>query len=100
MRTIHTSDGTPIDLDGDVLAVLEAVSRDLARGKVLDYGFEDVEKEFQHLVGQLTEDELRNYLKEALVMSFNRYENERLKAIVKRASDARDGEAARTSDSE
>jgi hypothetical protein len=31
MRTIKTSAGTPIDLDGDVLAVLEAVSRDLWR---------------------------------------------------------------------
>ena len=88
MRTIHTSAGTPIELDGDALAVIEAISRDLARLRTLDYGFEDVEREFQHLVGQLTEDELRTYLKEALVMSFNRYENERLMAIVKRAGEA------------
>lgn len=86
MRTIHTSAGTPIELDGDALAVLEAISRDLARLRGLDYGFEDVEREFQHLLSQLTEDELRTYLKEALVMSFNRYENERLAAILKRAS--------------
>jgi len=90
MRTIHTSDGTPLELDGDVLAVIEAISRDLARRKALDYGFEDVEREFQHVVSQLTEEELRVYLKETMVMSFNRYENERLMAVVKRANEARD----------
>ena len=95
MRTIHTSTGAPIELDGDVLAVLETISRDLARRKALDYGFEDVEREFQFLVGQLSDDELRSYLKETLVMSFNRYENERLMAIVKRAHRA-DGEDAST----
>jgi hypothetical protein len=90
MRTIHTSAGTPVELDGDVLAVIETISRDLARRKALDYGFEDVEREFQHLVAQMTEDELRSYLKESLVMSFNRYENERLVGMVKRANRARE----------
>ncbi len=90
MRTIHTSDGIPIDLDGDVLAVLETVSRELARRKALDYGFEDIEQEFQQLVAQLTDEELRVYLKESLVMSFNRFENERLLALVRRASGARE----------
>jgi hypothetical protein len=90
MRTIHTSAGTPVELDGDVLAVIETISRDLARRKALDYGFEDVEHEFQHLVAQMTADELQSYLKESLVMSFNRYENERLIGVVKRANQARE----------
>lgn len=93
MRTIHTTGGTAIELDGDVLAVLEAISRDLSRRVGLEYGFEDVEREFQHLVAQLTEEELRTYLKETLVMSFNRYENERLLAIIERAGRARDEES-------
>ena len=90
MRTIHTSAGTPVELDGDLLAIIETISRDLARRKALDYGFEDVEREFQHLVAQMTEDELRSYLKESLVMSFNRYENERLVGVVRRANQARE----------
>ena len=89
MRTIHTSVGTSVELDGDVLAIIETISRDLARRKALDYGFEDVEREFQHLVAQMTGDELRSYLKESLVMSFNRYENERLIGVVRRAGRAR-----------
>ena len=88
MRIVKTASGTQIELDGDVLAVIEAVSRDLARRQVLDYGFEDVEREFQHLVGQLSEEELRMYLKESLFMSFNRFENDRMLEIVKKARGA------------
>ncbi|MFO7303318.1 MAG: hypothetical protein DIU54_012965 [Acidobacteriota bacterium] len=84
MRRITTTAGTPIDLDGDVLAILEAVSRDLTRRHALDYGFEEVAREIQHLIDQLTEEDLRIYLKESLFMSFNRFENERMTALVRR----------------
>ena len=88
MRTITTSAGTPVETDGDVLAIIEVISRDLARKADLDYGFEEVDREFEHLVSQLTADELRAYLKESLFMSFNRFENERLLAVVRRAGEA------------
>ena len=90
MRTITTTTGTPVELDGDVLNVIEIISRDLARRKELDYGFDDVDREFQHLVKQMTDAELRVYLKESLFMSFNRFENDRMMAIVKRANGARE----------
>ena len=86
MRTIKTSAGTPIDLDGDVLAVLEAVSRDLWRRQELEYGFEDVDREFAHLIAQMSESDLRAYLKESLFMSFNRFENDQLAAMIRRAA--------------
>ena len=86
MRVITTIAGTRIELDGDVLAVLETISRDLARRQVLEYGFEDVEREIQHVIAQLNDEELRAYLKESLFMSFNRYENDRMLKIVARAS--------------
>ncbi|GMV20531.1 MAG: hypothetical protein AMXMBFR57_04800 [Acidimicrobiia bacterium] len=88
MRTVTTTAGTPLVLDGDVLAILEAISRDLARRADLDYSFEDIDREFDHLIGQLTPEELRTYLKESLFMSFNRFENDRLMQMVKRASEA------------
>jgi hypothetical protein len=90
MRTITTTAGTPIELDGDVLAILEAISRDLMRRDALDYTFEDVDREFQALVAQMTEEELRIYLKESLFMSFNRFENERLMGLVRKAQAASD----------
>jgi phage gp29-like protein len=92
-RTVKTSAGTPIELDGDVLAVIEAISRDLARSQKLDYGFEDVDREFQHLITQMNEDELRAYLKESLFMSFNRYENDRLSAVIRKAGRTTEMEA-------
>jgi hypothetical protein len=85
MRTIATTVGTPIELDGDVLAVIETISRDLARKKELEYGFEDVDHEVAAFVSALDEDELRAYLKESLFMSFNRFENDRMLAILNRA---------------
>ena len=90
MRTITTTSGTRVEVDGDVLAVIEAVFRDLRRTKELEYGFEDVDREFQHLVGQLSADELRTYLKESLFMSFTRFENDRLMTIVRKANRARE----------
>ena len=92
MRTIKTTAGTAVELDGDVLAVIEAISRDLARRRELEYGFEEVDREFQFLVGQMTEEELRAYLKESLFMSFNRFENDRLVSIVRRANGAQEEE--------
>jgi len=90
MRTIITTAGTRLELDGDVLAVIETVSRDLLRQQALDYGFDDVDKEFAHLVGQMSVDELRAYLKESLFMSFNRYENEQMANVIRRANRAGD----------
>jgi hypothetical protein len=89
MRKITTTSGTEIPLDGDALAVIEIVSRDLARRKELEYGFEDVDREIQHLVDQMSEEDLRAYLKESLFMSFNRYENERLAVMVDKANAAK-----------
>ena len=85
-----------------MLAVIEAISRDLARRRELEYGFEDVDREFQFLVQQMTDDELRSYLKESLFMSFNRFENERLMTILRanagRARPKDDGLARRSAD--
>ncbi|MCR4375894.1 MAG: hypothetical protein NUW22_13705 [Acidobacteria bacterium] len=92
MRTITTSAGTPVETDGDVLAVIETISRDLARRTDLDYSFEEVDREFEHLISQLTTEELRAYLKESLFMSFNRFENERLMGLVRKANKAEDAD--------
>ena len=89
MRTITTTAGTPIELDGDALAIIETIARDLAR-RDIDHGFEEVDHEFQHLVEQLTHEELRAYLKESLFMNFNRFESERLKATLKKWDAARE----------
>lgn len=90
MRKITTTAGTPVETDGDVLAIIETISRDLARRADLDYSFEEIDQEIQHLISQLTDEELRTYLKESLFMSFNRFENDRLSQLVKKATDAQE----------
>jgi hypothetical protein len=90
MRTITTSAGSSIEVNDDVLAILEVISRDLARRTELEYGFEDVDRELQHVIAQMSEEDVRSYLKESLFMSFNRYENERMAAILAKARRAED----------
>jgi hypothetical protein len=90
MRTISTTSGANVQLDGDALAVIEALSRDLARRKELEYSFEDVDREIRHIVDQMTPDELRDYLKESLFMSFNRFENDRLMELVEKINRAKE----------
>jgi hypothetical protein len=87
MRTITTTAGTPLELDGDVLAVIEAVSRDLLRRQALEYGSRTSIGNSSPR-GTDVGEELRAYLKESLFMSFNRYENEQLAALLRRADRA------------
>jgi hypothetical protein len=90
MRIITTTAGAQVELDGDVLAVVEAVRRALVRQRELDYSFEDVERELTSLVEKMTEDELRTYLKESLGITFLRYENQLLERVVTKAHGATD----------
>lgn len=89
MRTITTPAGTRVELDGDVIAVVEAIRRSLIRQRELEYSFEDVEHELTNLVKQMTEDELRTYLKESLGITFLRYETQQLERVVERAKGKR-----------
>jgi hypothetical protein len=57
MRTVTTLGGTVVELDGDVLAVIEAISRDLARRQELEFGFEDVDREIVRKARRAIEDE-------------------------------------------
>jgi type III secretory pathway component EscV len=90
MRTITTPAGTQVELDGDVIAVVEAIRRALVRQRELDYSFEDVEHELTSLVNEMTADELRMYLKESLGITYLRYENQKLESVVKKARKAKE----------
>lgn len=84
MRSITTSSGTEIALDGDLLAVLEAVYRELAARHGLDHTFEDKMREIRHLVDQMTSDEREAYLIESLFLNTVTYENEKASAYMNR----------------
>jgi hypothetical protein len=84
MRTITTSRGTPIVLDGDLLAVMEALYKDVTARHDLQRSFEDMVKEIQHLIEQMDEQERRTYLAESLFLNTVKYENDKLESYMKK----------------
>ena len=56
MRTIRTSTGAEITLDGDLLAIMETLYHEVTARKALERSFEDMVREIQHLIAQMTDD--------------------------------------------
>ena len=84
MRTIKTSTGTEIVLDGDLLAVMEALYREVTARRELDRSFEDMVREIQHLIEQMNEEERRTYLAESLFLNTVKYENDKLESYMRK----------------
>ncbi len=83
MRTITTTRGVTIELDGDVQLVLEALFKTFWDNPD-DYSYEHTVQEIQHLLGQLTDTEARQYLSEAMALCYMTYENGRLDSVMKK----------------
>ena len=84
VRTIRTTSGEEIALDGDLLAVLEALYREVTVKRELDHSFEDVSREITHIVDQLSPEELKQYLTESLFLNSVSFENQKLEAWVRK----------------
>jgi Zn-dependent M32 family carboxypeptidase len=84
MRTIKTTTGTDITLDGDILAVMEALYHEVTAKRELERSFEDMVKEIHHLIEQMDESERRTYLAESLFLNTVKYENDKLEAYMKK----------------
>lgn len=84
VRTIRTTSGEEIALDGDLLAVLEALYREVTVKRELDHSFEDVSREIANIVDQLTPEELKQYLTESLFLNSVSFENQKLEAWVRK----------------
>ena len=84
MRIIKTTTGADIALDGDLLAVMETLYREVTARRDLDRSFEDMLREITHVIDQMTEDERRSYLLESLFLNTVKYENDKLEAYVRK----------------
>ncbi len=84
MRTITMTNGTEVALDGDLLALLEALYIEVTAKRELQRTFEDMVREIQHLIEQMSEEERRQYFAESLFLNTVSYENERLGAYMKK----------------
>ena len=87
MRVITTSTGAEIVLDGDLLAMLEMLFKEVTARNDLDRTFEDMMREINHLADQLSPDDLRAYFIESLFLNTVTYENERLSAVMRKLED-------------
>ena len=84
MRTIKTLSGASITLDGDLLAIMEALYQEVTARQALERSFEDMVKEIHHLIEQMDDGERRTYLAESLFLNTVKYENDKLEAYMKR----------------
>ena len=86
MRTITTTTGASITLDGDLLAILEALYLEITVKRDFDRSFEDMMREINHLLDQMTEEERRAYMVESLFLNAVKYENDRADAFMRKLS--------------
>ena len=84
MRTITTTTGAEIELDGDLLAVMETLYREVTARNELQRSFEDMLREIKHLIDQMNEEERRAYLIESLFLNTVKYENDKLEAYMRK----------------
>ncbi len=89
MPIVRLSTGYELELDGDILGVLEALYKEVSLKSAFSATFEDVMREIQGLVDQMSETDRRRYLVESLFLNSVTYENEMLDAYVKKLSGSR-----------
>jgi DNA-binding transcriptional regulator YbjK len=87
MRTITMTNGSQVTLDGDLLTMLESLYIEVTAKRELERSFEDMVREIQHLIEQMTDDERKQYLSESLFLNSVSYENERLGAYMKKLTE-------------
>ena len=84
MRTIKTTSGAEITLDGDLLAIIEMLYQEVTAKRELEQSFEDMVNEIRHLINQMNEGERCTYLAESLFLNTVKYENDKLEAYMKK----------------
>ena len=84
MKTVRLTTGRELVLDGDILGVLEALYREVTLRLQLKVSFEDMMREIEHLVDQMTDEDRRRYLIESLFLNSVTYENEMLDAYMRK----------------
>ncbi len=86
MRTIRTTTGADIVLDGDLLAVMETLYQEVTARREFERSFEDMVREIQHIIDEMSDEERRAYLAESLFLNTVKYENDKLESYLKKLS--------------
>jgi hypothetical protein len=91
MNTLRLSTGHEIPLDGDLLAVLEGLYREVTLRRQFKGSFEDMMRELEGLVAQMSDQDRCRYLVESLFLNYNTYESEMLDAYARRLTARKKG---------
>ena len=91
MSSLRLSTGHEIPLDGDLLAVLEGLYREVTLKRQFKGSFEDMMREIEGLVAQMSPEDRHRYLVESLFLNYNTYESEVLDAYARRLTGKRKG---------
>jgi hypothetical protein len=91
MNTLRLSTGHEIPLDGDLLAILEGLYREVTLRRQFKGSFEDMMRELESLVAQMSEEDRHRYLVESLFLNYNTYESEMLDAYARRLTARKKG---------
>jgi hypothetical protein len=94
--SVRLTTGNEVALDGDLLALLEALYREVTLKHHLQISFEDMMREIQGLVAQMSEEDRKNYLVESLFLNSVTYENEILDAYMRKLTAPRKKGRGRT----
>ena len=89
MNRLRLSTGHEIPLDGDLLAVLEGLYREVALRRQFKGSFEDMMRELEGIVEQMSGEDRRRYLVESLFLNYNTYESEMLDAYARKLTAAK-----------
>jgi hypothetical protein len=89
MRTIKTSTGAAVVPNGDLLAIMDVLYREVTIRHELARSFDDMSQEIATLIAQMTVSEMRKYLQEALFVSTVTYENQKAGAYIRRVGGPR-----------
>jgi hypothetical protein len=84
MNALRLSTGHEVPLDGDLLAVLEGLYREVTLKRQFSGTFEDMMREIEGLVAQMSPQDQRRYLVESLFLNYNTYESEMLDAYARK----------------
>jgi hypothetical protein len=96
MNSLRLSTGLALPLDGDLLAVLEALYDELTLKRQFKGSFEDMMREIESLVDQMSAEDRRRYLVESLFLNYNTFENEMLDAYARKLTAAKRRSRGRT----
>jgi hypothetical protein len=89
MNTLRLSTGHEVPLDGDLLAILESLYREVTLKRQFAGTFEDMMREIEGLVAQMGPEDRRRYLVESLFLNYNTYESEMLDAYARKLTAAK-----------